>query len=94
MKIHPLMILIVGGLLSSCAGQPPADTYTDHAGKTTVIQSDKEQCVSSCNETYNVCMESFSARDNGGVNGPSGMFGAGADCRDDLKNCLPGCQSR
>jgi len=86
------MIVIVG-LFTSCAGPPPPDTYTDRFGKTTVIQSDREQCVSSCNETYSVCMESYEAR-NSGVNGPTGMFGASADCRDDLKNCLPQCQSR
>jgi hypothetical protein len=39
-------------------------------------------------------MDSFSARDNGGVIGPSGMFGGGADCRNDLKKCLPDCQGR
>jgi hypothetical protein len=93
MKARFLMIVIMGAL-SSCSGQPPSDTYTDHSGKTTVIQSDKEQCISSCNETYNVCMESFDARDNGGVIGPKGMFGASAECRNDLKDCLPQCQSR
>jgi hypothetical protein len=93
MKARALMIIMMG-LLSACSGQPTADTYTDHAGKTTVIQTDREQCISSCNETYNVCMESFSSRNNGGVIGPSGMFGGGADCRKDLKDCLPQCQGR
>jgi hypothetical protein len=80
--------------MTACMAAPPPDTYTDSTGKTTVIQSDKEQCVSSCNDTYTRCMETFDARDNGGVNGPKGMFGASADCRDDLKNCLPQCQGR
>ena len=89
-------ILFMTGVLAlvSCSGVKSPETYTDKSGNTTVIETDHEMCVHACNETYSRCMDTSSAQDNSGVNGPRGMFGAGADCRNDLKNCLPGCQSR
>lgn len=82
-------------LLSGCiSGRPKSETYTDSAGKTTIIQSDKDMCNQSCNDDYSRCMETDDARDNGGVNGPKGMFGASAECRSALKDCLPTCKSR
>jgi hypothetical protein len=93
MNHKALIILSSCLLLSGCiSGRPKSDTYTDSAGKTTVIQSDKEMCVQSCNDDYSRCMDTDSAQDNGGVHGPAGMFGGGADCRNSLKNCLPTCK--
>jgi hypothetical protein len=82
-------------MLGACvSGTPKSDTYTDHNGVTTLIQSDRELCVSSCNDDYSRCMDTDDAKDNGGVNGPAGMFGASADCRNSLKECLPSCKGR
>jgi hypothetical protein len=39
-------------------------------------------------------MDQTDARDNGGVNGPKGMFGASSDCRSALSSCMPSCKSR
>jgi len=81
--------------LTACiSGVKEPDTYTDRTGKTTVIESDHEMCVRACNEEYARCMDTRSAQDNSGVNGPAGMFGASADCRNDLQSCLPSCQAR
>jgi len=94
-----LMILFVGmiltPLLSACvSGIKPPDTYTDRNGKTTIIESDRETCERDCNEDYSRCMESTAAEDNSGINGPSGVFGASADCRTDLHHCLPTCKGQ
>jgi hypothetical protein len=90
-----ILVLATAVLLSGCiSGRPQQDTYTDQSGKTTIIESDREQCERSCNEDYSRCMDSTGARNNGGINGPSGMFGASSDCRNDLNSCLKGCKSR
>jgi uncharacterized protein YceK len=90
-----LLMLVVMGLLSGCiSGKPSRDTYTDKAGKTSVIESDREQCEHSCNDSYSRCMDSTDARSNGGINGPANMFGASSDCRNQLSQCLPACKSR
>jgi hypothetical protein len=90
------IILFMSALaLAGCiSGKKPPETYTDKEGNTTVIESDHEMCVRSCNEDYSRCMDTQSAQDNSGVNGPRGMFGASADCRRNLKDCLPGCQAQ
>jgi hypothetical protein len=95
MKRIPLMIMV--GMLSGCiSGVKPPDTYVGQDGKTTIIESDKEMCQRACNEDYSRCMESRSAGDNNsGITGaPSGMFGASADCRNDLQKCLPPCKAQ
>jgi len=94
MRAALLMMIIVGMLAGCISGRPPKDTVTDASGKATVIESDREMCERSCNDDYSRCMETTDARDNGGVNGPSGMFGASADCRDSLSKCLPSCKAR
>jgi hypothetical protein len=94
MKLKFLIMAFACVLLTGCiSGRPQSDTYTDSNGKTTVIQSDREMCTQSCNDDYSRCMDTFEAQDNGGVHGAKGMFGASADCRDDLKNCLPRCKA-
>jgi hypothetical protein len=90
-----VLLMMLVGLLAACiSGKPHPDTYTSKNGATTVIQSDREMCESSCNEDYSRCMESRSAGDNNsGIHGPSGMFGASADCRSSLQKCLPPCKA-
>jgi hypothetical protein len=83
------------GVLSACiSGVKPQDTYVSRDGASTVIQSDKEICEHSCNDDYSRCMETTAAEDNSGINGPSGVFGASGDCRNDLEKCLPTCKGQ
>ena len=82
-------------LLSGCiSGRPEQDSYTSPStGKTTVFESDREMCESSCNETYNRCMDSEPAGQTLPGTTP-GMFGAASQCREALASCLPDCKSR
>lgn len=92
------LLTIVGvalAALTGCvSGVKPPETYVGQNGKVTVIESDREMCERSCNDTYDRCMESGAAVDNSGVNGPTGYVGATGECRDDLKNCLPTCKGQ
>jgi hypothetical protein len=84
-------LLVLSGCIS---GKPPADTYTSETtGKTTLIQSDKEMCESSCNDDYTRCMETQPAENTLPGTTP-GMFGPASECRSELSSCLPGCKSR
>ena len=92
MKRIPMMIVL--GMLSACASSHSAsETYVDSVGNRTRIETDREQCIRSCNASDSTCMDSYAAR-NTGVNGPSGMFGASAECRNNLKDCLSSCKGR
>ncbi|HEU0118609.1 MAG TPA: hypothetical protein VFR09_08245 [Alphaproteobacteria bacterium] len=89
-----LVVLLVTVALAGCAGHPKQDSYTSSNGTTTLIESDKDMCVHACNDDYERCMDQTPAENNEGVHGPAGMFGASADCRNDLHNCLPTCKGR
>lgn len=90
MKTFKVVFVLCLLSLSTCSGVQPVDSYTDHTGKTTLIQTDREACMRACNEDYSRCMDTEPAQVSG-VNGPQGMFGASADCRSNLKDCLPSC---
>ncbi len=89
-----LMIAVMGMMTGCISGKPASSTYTDHAGKTTVIESDREQCERACNDSYSRCMDTEPAQNSPVTGAPSGMFGASSDCRSALSDCLPGCKSR
>ena len=80
--------------LSACiSGVKEPDTYTDSTGKTTLIETDREACTRSCNEEYSRCMDTEPA-ESSAFHESSGMFGASADCHNDLKSCLPACNGQ
>jgi len=95
MRSAQKFVMIALLLLSGCiSGRPPQDTYTsDTTGKTTVFQTDREMCESSCNEDDSRCMDTEPANETLPGTTP-GMFGAAAECRDELASCLKGCKSR
>lgn len=94
MPLKLLTFLFCSLLLTGCiSGRPKQETYTGANGQTTIILSNKDLCTQSCNDDYARCMDTDDAKDNGGVNGPKGMFGASAECRASLKKCLPGCRA-
>jgi len=93
MKIKCLAVLFSLLLLFGCiSGRPQTETYTDSNGVTTAIQSDKDVCKQSCNDDYSRCSETNGAKDNSGVLGAKGFFGASAECRNTLKSCLGACK--
>jgi len=87
-----LMVLIMGMLSSCVSGIPPREEYLSSSGKSTVLENNKEMCLRSCNDEYSRCMETHAASGNSGIIGPSGVFGASADCKATLKHCLQRCR--
>lgn len=101
MKKHVLLIAAIASLTACVSGRPPQDTYTSPTtGTTTVIQSDHEMCESSCNSSNSRCMDTQAASQSTSDTGlsynssASGMFGASAECRNELSSCLDGCKGR
>jgi hypothetical protein len=92
---RPAILLLLLGLAACISGKPPSDTYTSPStGKTTVIESDSEQCARSCNDNYSRCMDTEPAQSNPAPGAPHGMFGASSDCRTDLAHCLRDCKGQ
>jgi len=95
MSLRILMILLVGILAACASPKSQPDSYTDSNGKTTVVGTDREMCIRSCNEDYGRCMDTDAGVRSGGlIDTPPGMFGASGDCRSTLKDCLTACKSR
>ncbi len=94
MRVNRCLLLFLLGTLTACTfGGSKEETYTNKAGETTVIESDRELCVHSCNDDYSRCMDSDPAQKT--IEGmPPGMVGAAADCRNSLQECLPSCKGR
>lgn len=86
------MILVLGMLSACVSGKKPPETYVGIDGKSVIIENDEETCLRSCNDTYSRCMDSSFTETNDGYNGPSGVFGASAECRSDLQQCLRICK--
>jgi len=87
-----LMIFVVGMLSACVSGKKAPDSYVGLDGKTVIIENDAETCRRSCNDTYSRCMDSSFTETNDGYNGPSGVFGASAECRSNLQACLRSCK--
>ncbi len=92
-KLLGLAVVMIACLSGCVSGTKPQDTYTDSSGKTTVFETNRESCTSACNEDNSKCMESDAA-ESSGVHAPAGMFGASAECHNDLKSCLAGCRGQ
>lgn len=93
MILKSILAIATLGMLSACvSGVKPSESYVDRSGRVTVIESDRDACRRSCNESYSRCMDSRAAgENNSGINGPSGVYGASAECRQVLKSCLASC---
>lgn len=86
--------LLLATLAGCVSGVPKTDTYTGSDGVVTSVATDREICERSCNADYNRCVDSGAAHRSISGNAPSELFGAKADCRADLKRCLPRCKTR
>jgi hypothetical protein len=97
-----LLLIVAALVLASCvSGRQPDYVYTSPTtGQSTLIQSDKEMCESSCNADYSRCMDTQAASQGDNYTGlnyngqAAGLVGPAADCRNELSSCLPGCKSR
>jgi hypothetical protein len=88
-----LAIMVLVGV-AGCSGKKPATTYIDASGKPTIIETDREQCTRACNKESVRCNDTMAAQSMPVSGAPEGMFGASADCRNELGNCLKDCKSR
>ena len=94
-----LQRLLIGVLLSltlaACEAPRQTSTYTSPTtGVTTSIESDRESCLSRCNKNFDRCGDQESVRRPSDPYGPRDLFGAGADCRQTLGNCMNSCKGR
>ncbi len=95
MKPRSALLLIAGIIsLSACSGAPRSDSYTSRIGAATTLDSDRESCMRTCNADYVRCADTDAARRNIGGNEAADLFGAAANCKQTLKNCLPRCKGR
>lgn len=94
MKKLVFLFVVLVALAGCSSGRTKTDTYTSSTGAVTVIESDREACINSCNSEYSRCGDSDAARRGAGGDIPSDMFGAKAECKDALKDCLPRCKGR
>jgi len=82
-------------LVAACTAAPKkSDTYTSGAGAITVLENDQEACSRSCNVDFDRCNSTSAAEAQVGRGQMTGVFGAQADCKDDMKSCLRRCKSR
>ncbi|MDX2027807.1 MAG: hypothetical protein SFW62_04160 [Alphaproteobacteria bacterium] len=89
-----LLVFTIATLNGCISGVREPDAYVSPvSGEKTLIENNREMCTRSCNQDYSRCMDTGSAQGSG-VIGPSGMFGASADCRRDLRGCLSDCNAR
>jgi len=94
-KSRIIPLILITGMLSACvSGVKAPDTYVGQDGKVTIIESDREMCQRACNQDYSRCMDSSAASRNDGIDSAPGIFGASADCRNDLQKCLPTCKAQ
>ncbi|MGE4350623.1 MAG: hypothetical protein AB7E52_00360 [Bdellovibrionales bacterium] len=91
-----LSLCLIIGALAACSGAAHhADTYTDSTGAVMFLDNPQEACRSACNADYDRCMSTSAAQEPVGRNGQmTGVLGAVADCKADLKSCLRSCKSR
>lgn len=73
--------------LAACAAPQRADTTAS------ALDTDRQSCVKACNAAYERCGDTNAARRTSS-DIPPDLFGARADCKSSLRNCLPRCKGR
>jgi len=92
-KALSLCVLILS--VAACSGAAKkSDTYVSSAGAVTILDNDREACTRSCNAEFDRCSSTGAAEQQVGRGQMTGVFGAQADCKDDMKACLNRCKSR
>ncbi len=96
-RIVKALFLFVGSFvfLSACTpASRNADTYTSTAGTTIFLESDRGACINACNTEFDRCSDMTAAQKPVGRGQMTGIFGAEADCKASLRNCLKECRAR
>lgn len=92
-KALSLCLLIVA--LAACSGASKKSyRYTSESGAVTVLDTDRESCTRSCNADFDRCSSTSAAESKVGRGSMTGVFGAQADCKNEIKACLSRCKSR
>jgi hypothetical protein len=80
---------------AACTAAPKKiDTYTSGSGAVMTLENDAESCKRSCDNDFDRCSDTSAAQAQVGRGQMTGVFGAGADCKDDMKACLARCKGR
>ncbi|MDD2325297.1 MAG: hypothetical protein PHW63_04750 [Alphaproteobacteria bacterium] len=94
-RVKALSLCLMLVALTACSGaSKKADTYTNDAGAVTILDNDREACTRSCNAEFDRCSGTAAAESRVGRGQMTGIFGAQADCKDDMKACLSRCRAR
>jgi hypothetical protein len=81
--------------LAACSGaSKKTDSYVSSTGVATILDNDKESCTRSCNAEYDRCGDTSAAQSPVGRGQFTGIFGAQADCKTDLRSCFARCKAR
>ena len=88
-----LCLLVVA--LAGCSGAAKkSETYTAPSGAVMTLENDGESCTRSCNADFDRCSSTRAAESKVGRGQMTGIFGAQADCKADMKSCLKSCRDR
>lgn len=97
MAALPTKICLLAAMLvlSACAApHSSTDSYISRTtGIETPIETNREACIRRCNGEFDRCGDKESTR-RAADPFPRDLFGAAADCRATLRNCLNACKGR
>lgn len=90
-----LCLLVSVLALTACAApRSSSDSYISRTtGLETPIETNRESCIRRCNGEFDRCGDQESTRRVADPF-PKDLFGAAADCRATLRNCLNACKGR
>ena len=93
--VKALSLCLLLCAVSACSGaSKKPETYVNDAGAVTVLDNDRESCTRSCNADFDRCSGTSAAESKVGRGQMTGIFGAQADCKADMKACLSRCRAR
>lgn len=91
--VKALSVCVLLLAVAACSGASKRQTtYTNDAGAVTLLESDAESCKRTCNADFDRCTSTSAAEGPVGKGQFTGVFGAQADCKDDMRACLKRCK--
>ena len=93
--VKALSLCAILAMIAGCSGAArKGDTYTSGSGAVMALDNDRESCTRSCNADFDRCSATSAAQSQVGRGQMTGVFGAQADCKVDMKSCLNSCKAR